>query len=338
VLQTLWSAAGSSRFDPLSVLRRTQSFIGLVCIVVVAMILSPRTAAGEIIFLQTANLTDVLRQMSIVGIMALAMTFVILTAGIDLSVGSILALSTCVLAETLVKRALPIADFGALIALAVACAIAASTVVGAINGYLIAALRVPPFIITLASMIGIRGFAKWLTSNATIDIGFGEADAAADFARIFGSKLLIIGSFAVLAVVSWILLARTVFGRYVRAIGDNEIAARYSGLPIISVKVAVYTLSGCLAGVAGVLYAAQTNQSDPNAGVSYELDVIAAVVIGGTSLAGGRGSIGGTIVGTLIMGVLTNLLGLKNVDANVQMMIKAAIIILAVWVQRRKSD
>jgi ribose transport system permease protein len=123
----------------------------------------------------------------------------------------------------------------------------------------------------------------------------------------------------------------------VRAVGDNETAARYAGLPIRGVKIWVYTLAGLLAGVGGVLYAAENHQGNPNAGVAYELDAIAAVVIGGTRLAGGSGSIGGTIVGTLTIGVLTNMLRLNNVDSNVEMMLKAVIIVLAVTIQRRRD-
>ena len=317
----------------MAVLRRAQGAAGLIAILAFAILLSPRASDGSIIFLDTGNLTDVLRQMSVVGVMALAMTFVILTGGIDLSVGSILALSTSVLAKVLTEWS-PDLGYGGHIAVAVLAATAAAALVGTLNGFVISTLAVPPFIVTLATMIGIRGLAKWLTSNATLNIGFGD-DAAATFADVAGSKSLGIGVLALLSAVFWLVLARTVFGRYVRAIGDNAKAARYTGLPIRAVKVWVYALSGLMAGVAGALYAAQANQGDPNAGISYELDVIAAVVIGGTSLAGGRGSIAGTIVGILIMGVLTNILGLNNVESNVQMMIKAVIIILAVWVQKR---
>lgn len=328
---------GATGATVLGLLSRLQSVVGLILVVMVSIALSPRALDGSLIFLQVGNLTDVLRQMSVVGVMALGMTFVILTAGIDLSVGSILALSTCVLAKLLTQWQ-PGMEYGWHIAIAATAAIGAATLVGSANGYLISRLGVPPFIVTLAAMIGIRGLAKGLSRNATMDIGFGR-DAAAVFARALGDKTVVIMVFVTLAAVFWVLLTRTVFGRYVRAIGSNEQAARYSGLPIRQVKVWAYALMGFLSGVAGVLYAAQTNQGDPNAGSGYELDVIAAVVIGGTSLAGGKGSIAGTIVGTMIMGVLTNILGLNNVDSNVQMMIKAVIIILAVWVQKqRKAD
>jgi ribose transport system permease protein len=183
-------------------------------------------------------------------------------------------------------------------------------------------------------MIGIRGLAKWLSGNANIDIGFGR-DVAASFAEGFRQKPVVIGAYCALAAIFWIVLSRTVFGRYVRAVGDNEKAGLYSGLPIRRVKIWVYSLSGLLSGFAGVLYAAENHQGNPNAGVAYELDAIAAVVIGGTRLAGGKGSIAGTMIGTLTIGVLTNMLRLNNVDSNVEMMVKAVMIVLAVAVQRR---
>jgi ribose transport system permease protein len=319
----------------IGVLRRFQNFAGLLGIVILAIILSPTAVDGSRIFLQPGNLTDILRQMSLIGMIALAMTFVILTSGIDLSVGSILALSTSMVSMVLTKN-YPGLSYGQHIALAILVALAVSTATGLLNGAVIATLDLQPFVVTLATMIGIRGLAKWLTGNANIDIGFGQ-DVAASFAGMFRQKPVVIGSYAVLAVIFWVVLERTVFGRYVRAIGDNERAARYSGLPIRATKIWVYSLSGLLSGYAGVLYAAENHQGNPNAGVAYELDAIAAVVIGGTRLAGGKGSIAGTIVGTLIMGVLTNMLRLNNVDSNVEMMIKAVIIVLAVAVQKERS-
>jgi ribose transport system permease protein len=316
-------------------LRRFQSFAGLLGILILAVIFSPSAGDGSRIFLQLGNLTDILRQMSLIGMIALAMTFVILTSGIDLSVGSILALSTSMVAMFL-TRSYPSLGYGQHIALAIAVALAMSTATGFLNGLAIATLDLQPFVVTLATMIGIRGLAKWLTGNANIDIGFGQ-DVAASFADTFRQKPVVIGTYAVLAIVFGLVLARTVFGRYVRAIGDNERASRYTGLPIRGIKIWVYSLSGLLSGLAGVLYAAENHQGNPNAGVAYELDAIAAVVIGGTRLAGGKGSIGGTIVGTLTIGVLTNMLRLNNVDSNVEMMIKAVIIVLAVAVQKERA-
>jgi len=315
-------------------LREFRSILGLVGILILAIVFSPTAADGSRIFLQPGNLTDILRQISVIGIIALAMTYVILTAGIDLSVGSILALSTTVAAMTLTRAAQTL-GYSQQILLAILAALAISTAAGALNGAVISLLGIQPFVVTLASMIGIRGLAKWLSGNANIDIGFGQ-DVAAAFAAVFRQKSVVIGSYVALAGVFWLVLSKTVFGRHVRAIGDNEIAGRYTGLPIRSVKIWVYSLSGLLSGFAGVLYAAENHQGNPNAGVAYELDAIAAVVIGGTRLAGGKGSIPGTIVGALTIGVLTNMLRLNNVDSNVEMMIKAVIIVLAVAVQRQQ--
>ena len=311
-------------------LRRAQSLLALAALLVLAIAISPTASDGSRIFLQIGNITDILRQVSVIGIVSLSMTLVILTGGIDLSVGSILALSTALVAMCLTRWS-STAGYGSRIALAIAVAVALSALAGALNGAVIATLRIQPFVATLASMIGVRGLAKWLTGNENIDIGFGR-DVASEFAAAFRGKAVVIGSYACLAAVFWLLLSRTVFGRQVRAIGDNQRAAEYAGLPIGRVKLLVYALSGLLSGFAGVLYAAENHQGNPNAGVAYELDAIAAVVIGGTRLSGGKGSVSGTIIGTVIMGVLTNMLRLNNVDSNVEMMIKAVIIVLAVAV------
>lgn len=293
--------------------------LSLVIVIALAILVTPTR-----IFLDPGNLTDILRQVSVTGIIALAMTYVILTAGIDLSVGSTLALATSVVAMSLPVHG---------ISTSILIALAASAAVGAVNGACVAFLKIQPFVVTLATMIGIRGLAKWLTGNANIDIGFGQ-DTSARFAEMFRTKPVVIGAWALLAAVFGFVLQRTVFGRHVKAVGDNENAALYAGLPIRSVKIWVYTLAGLLAGAGGVLYAAENHQGNPNAGVAYELDAIAAVVIGGTKLSGGSGSITGTIVGTLTIGVLTNMLRLNNVDSNIEMMLKAVIIILAVTLQK----
>jgi len=308
-----------------------ESALGLVIILLLAVFTSPRSASGDRIFLEVGNLTDILRQVSEIGIVAVGMTLVILTAGIDLSVGSTLALAGSVLG--LCFTAWSGLDSTERILLALICALAASALVGALNGFVIARLRIQPFIVTLASMIGIRGLARRLTNNTNIDFGFGS-DAASVFARIGSAKPVVVGSLAVVFVVFGVLLARTVFGRRVRAVGDNETAALYAGLPIRRTKIYVYTWCGFLSGLAGVIHAAQNHQGNPNTGISYELEAIAAVVIGGASLAGGKGSIQGTLIGTLIMGVLTNMLRLNNVDSNTEMMLKAVIIIAAVWIQQ----
>ncbi|HEX4117765.1 MAG TPA: ABC transporter permease [Rhizomicrobium sp.] len=309
------------------------SLIALLALVILAALVSPSASDGSRIFFEIGNLTDILRQVSVIGIISLGMTLVILTGGIDLSVGSVLALSTALVASILTRNLLPGAPALHMM-LAIAIAVIACGLVGALNGLVVARLQVQPFIVTLASMIGVRGLAKWFTANENVDIGFGK-DVAAQFADIFRDKAVVIGSYVAAAIVFWVLLSKTVFGRHVRAIGDNPTASLYAGLPILKTQLWVYSLTGLLAGFAGVLYAAENHQGNPNAGVAYELDAIAAVVIGGTRLSGGQGTITGTIIGTLIMGVLTNILRLNDIDSNVEMMIKAVIIVLAVAVQRK---
>lgn len=300
---------------------------GLVIIVLLAIVFTP----GRI-FLQVGNLTDIVRQVSETGVIALGMTLVILSAGIDLSVGSTLALSTTTVAM-LLTRWNPGLNASTHIAAAVIGTLLVCAAAGAINGVVIVSMRIQPFIVTLASMIGIRGLARRLTDNTNIDMGFGS-DVSSRFAQAGAEKILVVGIFAALALVFAGILSRTVFGRRVKAIGDNERAALYAGLPVRRTRVWVYMLCGLLSGIAGILHAAQNHQGNPNAGVSYELDAIAAVVIGGSSLAGGQGSISGTVIGTLIMGILTNMLRLNNVDSNTELMLKAVIIVAAVWIQQ----
>lgn len=310
-----------------------KEFLVLAAIVLLAAWVSPRTASGEIIFLTWGNLTDALRAITPVAIVGLAMTFVIVGGGIDLSVGSIVALAGVVAARILVEWTSPPPPASHII-LALAAALAVCAVVGLINGLLTATLAIQPFVITLASMIGIRGFALWLANNERVGLGVGD-NAAGRFGALLSSKAAMIGTLLVLAILFVLMLNRTVFGRYVRALGDNPVAARHAGLPVKAVQVAVYVLSGLMAGVAGILLAARTTTGDPNAGIAFELDTIAVVVIGGASLSGGRGGILGTLNGALIVGTVTNLLGLRNVDFNLQLVLKALIIVAAVALQRR---
>ena len=313
---------------------RLRPILGLIAVLLLAVVASPHSRQG-LVFLEPGNITDILRQVSEIGIISLGMTFIILTAGIDLSVGTVLALSS-----SLVTLALTRLTFGSplpVICVAIATALTGSALVGLVNGLVIARLRVQPFIVTLAAMIGVRGLARWLTSNTNIDLGFG-ADFASVFAAALSTKTVVIGSYIVLSIVLGFLLSRTVFGRYVRAVGDNEKAAQYAGLPIARTRILVYTMAGSLAGYAGILHAAQNHQGNPNSGVAYELEAIAAVVIGGTSLMGGSGSIGGTVVGTLIMGIVTNILRLNNVDNNLELIAKAVIIVAAVWLQHSAKE
>ena len=298
----------------------------LVFVVVLATIFSPRDAEGARIFWGGENLANVMRQISDIGILAMGMTLVIISGGIDLSVGSLLALSCTIFAHVFTSVEAPWSPF-----LGIALAIGATSVFGLTAGALVSRLRLQPFIVTLAVMIGSRGFAKWLVQNATIAVGYDDrTKPVVDF---MGQKLFVVPAFLLVTVTALILLNRTRFGRYLMAVGGSEDAARLSGINVTWVKVRVYLLSGFIAGVAGVLYCCETHQGSPNAGVAYELDAIAAAVIGGTSLAGGKGGIFGTFVGALVLGILSNVLGLNNVDENVQWMLKAGIIIVAVWLQ-----
>lgn len=306
------------------------SIAGLLIIFVAAIFLSPTDIrTDEILFLKVDNLTNMLRVTAPVAIIALGMTLVILTAGIDLSVGSTLALSSVV-------AAIGLSEWGFSVPVVIGIAMLAGGAVGLLNGSLIALLKVQPFVITLASMIGIRGLTRWLSKNENIGLR-NAGEEATRFFNIFSQKSVMIGLFAILAMLFAFGLWGTVFGRYVRALGDNMKASVYAGLPIKRVQIAVYTITGLLAGLAGLLTCARTTTGNPNDGIAAELDVIAVVVIGGTSLAGGRGSIIGTVIGALIIAILTNILGLRNVDANEQLMLKAVIIVLAVVVQHRRA-
>jgi ribose transport system permease protein len=317
-------------------LKRFQGVTGLVVIIILAVILSPKQhGTGMNLFLSPENISDIFRQVSENGIIAIGMTFIILTSGIDLSVGSVLALAATFSAKLLTQWE-PAFGQSFHILLAVLFPLLLTTGCGTMYGYVISRLDIQPFIVTLAGMIGFRGLARFLTSNANIDIGFGE-DVSAVFADLISPKPVVISTFIIIAVLMTILLSRTVFGLRVKSIGDNHVASRYAGLPVAKTLIATYALSGFLTGVAGILHAAQNHQGSPNDGVSYELDAIAAVVIGGTKMTGGKGSIMGTIIGVFIMGILTNIFRLKGVDINVEMMAKAVIIVFAVWLQKPRK-
>lgn len=313
---------------------RHQGLVVLVVIFIVAVVFSPISRKGNIIFLTPGNLTDLVRSMAPAAVMGFAMTMVIITAGIDLSVGSTVALSGVVVAM-LLEWWKPGLSLPLHMAIAIVLALLAGALVGLLQGLIIANFNIQPFIVTLAGMIGVRGLTRWLNNNERIGLGLGD-DVSGSFGNWFSSKEFMLGSFLVTAVIFGILLHKTVFGRYVRAVGGNAQASRYAGLPIKSVQVAVYTLMGFMAGFAGILLAARTTCGDPNNGISMELDVISVAAIGGTSLAGGVGTIPGTVIGALIVGILTNILGLNNVDFNIQKVIMAVIILLAVASQQKR--
>jgi ribose transport system permease protein len=323
--------------------RHGQPFLGLLLIFILGAIISPHASDGSNVLLSGGNLSDVLMQQSEIGIIALGMTFVIIGAGIDLSVGSILAFAACLSALVMMVW-MPGASGTGPILLGIGAALLGGALAGTINGMVVTRIGLQPFVMTLAMMIGLRGFTKWLTGNVNIDFAFNAVDPtthavthvpSGDFSELFSNKLFAVALWVVLAIVAHLILRQTVFGRYLRAIGENEKAAAYTGLPVKNVRLLTYIGIGLLAGLAGLIHAARAHQGNPNDGVGYELDAIAAVVIGGTALAGGRGSIIGTVIGTLVLGLLTNVLRLHMIDSNLEMIVKGLIIIVAVWLQRR---
>ncbi len=281
-------------------------------------------------FLTQENLLNIVRQNSMLGIIALGMTFVILTGGIDLSVGALLAVAG-VIAANLAERGL----FIALVA-----AVAATTILGLINGLVIAKARIQPFIVTLAMMIAARGLALAATGEQSVRIAnedftwLGRGFIAQD---LLGDKLPVPVLILIVAFgIGWLILNQTRFGRNVFAVGDNDEAARLMGLNISRVTVAVYAISGALAGLAGVMLASRLGAGQPVAGTGYELDAIAAVVIGGTLLTGGQGSVLSTLVGVLLLGVIFNLFNLEGtISPWYQLVLRGVILLFVVVAQNR---
>lgn len=272
-------------------------------------------------FLTTQNILNILRQSSMNGIIAVGMTFVIVTGGIDLSVGAIVALAAVAATSFAHPDTYPLI-------VPVAVGLAVGTIAGAINGMVIARGAIAPFVATLGMMTIARGAGLVFSSGRPI------INLSDEYNGIGGGQFLGIPIpvylFAGVVLIGVFLLRFSKFGRHVYAVGGNEQASKLSGLNIGSIKVAVYSLSGLFAGFAGVVLSSRVMTGSPVAGVGYELDAIAAVVIGGTSLAGGAGSIFGTIIGTLIIGVMNNGLDLLNVSSYFQQIVKGVIIIAAV--------
>jgi ribose transport system permease protein len=314
-------------------LGQLKPFLGLIAVFALACAFSP-VRRGEWIFLDAGNLSDILRQVSEKGILAVGMTFVILAGGIDLSVGSVLALAATLSAVMLMRGGYGTGET----ALAV---LAAGLGIGVANALVITKGRMQSFIVTLAMMSVARGLARLVSGGSGVEIGYGAGGASSSFATIGGKlgPLVPVPALIFLATVAiaWVVLNTTRFGRYVHAIGSNETATRLSGVNVGAVTIGVFAICGLLAGLAGLIHAAQLEQGNPNDGVAYELDAIAAVVIGGTSLSGGRGTVIGTLIGTLIIGIINNMLGLNNVDANVQLLLKGVIIVGAVLLQRTRT-
>jgi ribose transport system permease protein len=301
-----------------------KSLIGLVLLIGIVSILNPAFLSGK-------NILNILRQTSVNAIIAAGMTFVILTGGIDLSVGSILAISGAVCASLMVN--------GQNMILAVIIAIIIGGVFGTLNGFIISKGKLQPFIATLATMTILRGVTMVFTDGKPITLGSG--DLAISFSKIGGGTILGIPTpviiMIVVFVVSAYILSNTKMGRYTYALGSNEEATKLSGLNTDKIKIWVYTISGILAAVAGIILTSRLYSAQPTAGNGYELDAIAAVVLGGTSLTGGKGKISGTIIGALIIGVLSNALNMLDVSSYYQMMVKGVVILIAVLLDRKNK-
>jgi ribose transport system permease protein len=292
----------------------------LVALVVLMVVIAPN-------FASVSNLLNIARSISINAILAAGMTLVILTAGIDLSVGSILA----------------VAGVGSVLAagsgmpawLAVLAGVGAGCLAGALNGVLTAYLGLAAFIVTLGTMTALRGLAYTMTDGQPIvDNGLAFRDLGNGY--LAGIPVPVVVMLVVYAAI-WFLLERTRFGRQVYAVGGNPEAARLAGINVRRVLTSVYVIAGGCAGLAGVVFAARVVSAQPTAGTGYELDAIAAVVLGGTSLAGGRGRLYGTLVGSVILGVLSTGLILLNVQFFTQLLIKGAVIVLAIAIDGLKQ-
>nr|WP_275898226.1 ribose ABC transporter permease [Halomonas binhaiensis] len=279
-------------------------------------------------FLGVNNLLNVLRQVSINGVLAIGMTFVILTRGIDLSVGSMMAFSAMVAASFAGAGA----DYSLI--LPILLGLGAGLVLGSINGVMVARFAIPPFVMTLGMLSMARGLTYIYNDGMPISslsshfLWLGQGTVA-------GIPVPVL-LFATVFILAWFVLRYTTFGRYVYAVGGNPTASRLSGINVRRITFSVYAISGVLCGLAGLMIAARTSAALPQAGVAYELDAIAAVVIGGTSLAGGKGRIIGTLFGVLIIGVINNGLDLLGVSSFYQQLVKGAIIVIAVMLDRSR--
>ena len=293
--------------------RQLGTFFGLIFLMVILWILTPY-------FLTISNLLNILEQSSINAIIAVGMTFVIIAAGIDLSVGSILAFSGVVMA-TVLQAGIPV-PFALLIG------ILSGTLCGYINGVLISHGKLPPFIVTLGMMSIARGAALVFTNGRPVS-GFADGFRWLATGKIFFIPMPLV-IMIIVYVLAHIILTKTKFGRYTYAMGGNEEAARLSGINVRFHKTMIYALSGLTSALAAILLTARLNSAQPIAGIMYELDAIAATVIGGTSLMGGVGTLTGTLIGALIMGVLRNGLNILGVSSFLQQIIIGSVIIIAV--------
>ena len=309
---------------------RFQFLFGLVIVIILAVAFSPVRNESNL-FLSERNLSNVTRDVSETGILAVGMLLVIIIGGIDLSVGSVVALSATGVAFLLMRDLMPAyAAIGLILAMGLA--------IGWFNGWVSERFRVPSFVTTLAMLSIARGMAVIWSNRIAVPLSYGTGGADPAFegigTRIGGvvpvPALIMFG----VAILMALVLRYSAFGRYLYAIGGNQTAARLSGVAVSRIKITAFMLCTLMAALAGIVHAAQLDQGSPNEAVGYELNAIAAVVIGGASLAGGKGTIAGAIAGAFILGILDNMLSLNNVDSAAQLVIKGLIVIGAVAIQQ----
>jgi ribose/xylose/arabinose/galactoside ABC-type transport system permease subunit len=296
-------------------------FIAFIAVVVILSIISPS-------FLTSRNLLNIVRQSSIHGVMAVGMTFVILTAGIDLSVGSVLAL-TGVLCASFEHSGLPVV-------LIVIATLGIGAFIGSVNGLIITKGKVTPFVVTLGMMSVARGLAHIYTNGQPIS-GFGDGFRYIGASDFLGVPVPII-IFVLTILIAAVILRDTRLGRYTYAIGGNEEAVRLSGINVDRFKITAYAISGLTAALGAIILTSRLNAGESIAGTGYELDVIASVVIGGTSLMGGRGSVWGTFIGALLIGTINNGMNLLTIPSYWQLVVKGSIIVGAALLDRLREE
>ena len=311
---------------------RFQSLFGLFIVIVLAIIISP-TRDDSILFLNQRNLSNVARDVSETGILAVGMLLVIIIGGIDLSVGSVVALAATGGAYLMMRDLMPAYA-------AIAIILAMGLFIGWWNGWVSERFRVPSFVVTLGMASIARGLAVIWSNRIAVPLSYGEGGADPMFEligyRIEGvipvPAIIMVG----VATTMFLVLRYSAFGRYLYAIGGNQTAARLSGVAVSRVKITAFMLCSLFAALAGLVHAAQLDQGSPNEAVGYELNAIAAVVIGGASLAGGKGTVPGAIAGALILSIINNMLSLNNVDSAAQLVIKGLLVVGAVALQQMR--
>lgn len=325
-----------SRFARLDVLARFQSLLGLVAVFVAGVWFSP-IIEGENVFLSADNLVSIVRSVSEYGILAVGMTFVIIAGGIDLSVGAMLGLSGIIVATLMVNQ-----GWGAIPA--IVAVLAAGVLLGLVQGAVSTYMRIQAFIVTLAGLQLALGLGQIISGNKHIAIvsGHGPGFAPPEFetlgGRVFGTDLpFSVVVFVCVAAAGALVLNTTRFGRHVFAVGGNPRAARLSGINVRAVTIGTFAICGFTAALGGIVDAGQFHFAGSNQGAGFELMVIASVVIGGTSLFGGEGTVVGTVAGALLLGTLRNILVLNDVDSNKQPVVTALIIVVAVALQNVAS-